>query len=263
MPTTSWSSRCSARRSGTAWRTCTTTDSSTTASRRATTTYGGAARNGIDKVGAGDRVARRAARSRARRRRRRGSSPATRSRPPTSKPRSASRACASTRGDVLLVRTGHLGVFKDDGDRVGYMRMMPGLGIACAEWLHAREVAAVAADTNSVEVIPFEDPKTPLPLHLRLPARHGPDARRDVRPRRAGRGLRRRRRVGVLLLRPAAAASPARSARRSIRWRSSRRVRQRAMARPTSARMRSIKLGAIGLHAARDPIGQQHLIDAR
>ena len=70
------------------------------------------------------------------------------------------------RGDVLLVRTGHLGVFKADGDRVGYMRMMPGLGMACAEWLHAREVAAVASDTNSVEVIPFEDPKTPLPLHL-------------------------------------------------------------------------------------------------
>lgn len=70
------------------------------------------------------------------------------------------------RGDVLLVRTGHLAVFTADGDRVGYMRMMPGLGIACAAWLHAREVAAVAADTNSVEVIPFEDPTTPLPLHL-------------------------------------------------------------------------------------------------
>ena len=52
------------------------------------------------------------------------------------------------RGDVLLVRTGHLSVFKVDGDRVGYMRMMPGLGIACAAWLHAREVAAVATDTN-------------------------------------------------------------------------------------------------------------------
>jgi kynurenine formamidase len=70
------------------------------------------------------------------------------------------------RGDVLLVRTGHLGVFKVDGDRVGYMRMMPGLGMACAEWLHRREVAAVASDTNSVEVIPFEDPQAPLPLHL-------------------------------------------------------------------------------------------------
>jgi kynurenine formamidase len=68
-------------------------------------------------------------------------------------------------GDVLLVRTGHLGVFTRDGDRVGYMRQMPGLGVACVEWLHAREVAAVATDTSAVEVIPFEDPAVPLPVH--------------------------------------------------------------------------------------------------
>jgi len=69
-------------------------------------------------------------------------------------------------GDVLLIRTGHLSVFKNDGDRVLYMRQMPGLGIGCVEWLHAREVAAVATDTSAVEVIPFEDPATPLPVHL-------------------------------------------------------------------------------------------------
>ena len=69
-------------------------------------------------------------------------------------------------GDVLLIRTGHLNVFKVDGDRVGYMRQMPGLGIACVEWLHAHQLAAVASDTNAVEVIPFEDPATPLPVHL-------------------------------------------------------------------------------------------------
>ena len=68
-------------------------------------------------------------------------------------------------GDVLLVRTGHLAVFTEGGDRVGYMRQMPGLGVACVEWLHAREVAAVASDTNAVEVIPFEDPALPLPFH--------------------------------------------------------------------------------------------------
>ena len=69
-------------------------------------------------------------------------------------------------GDVLLLRTGHLSVFKSDGDRVGYMRQMPGLGIGCVEWLHDREVAAVATDTSAIEVIPFEDPATPLPVHL-------------------------------------------------------------------------------------------------
>jgi kynurenine formamidase len=68
-------------------------------------------------------------------------------------------------GDVLLVRTGHLSVFTRDGDRVGYMRQMPGLGVACVEWLHTREVAAVASDTNAVEVIPFEDSAVPLPVH--------------------------------------------------------------------------------------------------
>lgn len=69
-------------------------------------------------------------------------------------------------GDVVLIRTGHLNVFKVDGDRVGYMRQMPGLSLSCAEWLHQRQVAAIATDTNAVEVIPFEDPGTPLPFHL-------------------------------------------------------------------------------------------------
>jgi len=69
-------------------------------------------------------------------------------------------------GDVLLVRTGHLGVFKLDRDREGYLRRTPGLGVACVEWLHARQVAAVATDTVAVEVIPWEDPAVPLPLHL-------------------------------------------------------------------------------------------------
>jgi kynurenine formamidase len=69
-------------------------------------------------------------------------------------------------GDVLLVRTGHLTVFTKDGNREGYMRQMPGLGVASVEWLHTRQVAAVATDTSAVEVIPFEDPTTPLPVHL-------------------------------------------------------------------------------------------------
>ena len=69
-------------------------------------------------------------------------------------------------GDVLLVRTGHLGVFKVDRDREGYLRRTPGLGVACVEWLHARQVAAVATDTVAVEVIPWEDPAVPLPVHL-------------------------------------------------------------------------------------------------
>ncbi len=68
-------------------------------------------------------------------------------------------------GDVLLVRTGHIHAFTVERDRVAYMRQMPGLGVACVEWLHAREVAAVASDTNMVEVWPPENPAVVFPLH--------------------------------------------------------------------------------------------------
>ncbi len=68
-------------------------------------------------------------------------------------------------GDVLLVRTGHLSLFTREQDRTAYMRQMPGLGVACVEWLHARDVAAVASDTSAIEVIPFEDATVPLPVH--------------------------------------------------------------------------------------------------
>ncbi|HJQ82966.1 MAG TPA: cyclase family protein [Candidatus Binatia bacterium] len=68
-------------------------------------------------------------------------------------------------GDVLLLRTGHLAVYKRERDREAYMRRMPGLGVAAVPWLHAREIAAIATDTSAVEVIPFEDPAVPLPVH--------------------------------------------------------------------------------------------------
>ena len=69
-------------------------------------------------------------------------------------------------GDVLLVRTGHMRAFTIEGDRVLFMKQMPGLGAACAVWLHAREVAAVATDTNMVEVYPPENPAVFFPLHM-------------------------------------------------------------------------------------------------
>ena len=80
----------------------------------------------------------------------------------------AERACGTAveSGDVLLLRTGHLWVFKQGGDRLGYMKQEPGLGLASVEWLRAKDGAAVAADTMAIEVIPFEDPKLPLPFHM-------------------------------------------------------------------------------------------------
>jgi len=69
------------------------------------------------------------------------------------------------RGDVLLVRTGYIRVFTVYGERVFYMKQTPGLGMACVEWLHTREIAAIATDTNMVEVWPPEDPAVLFPLH--------------------------------------------------------------------------------------------------
>lgn len=131
----------------------------------ATTTSAGAARCGIDKVGAGI-VSRGVLLDVARLKGVPRLAPGTAISPADLEAAEQAQGVRVERGDVLLVRTGHLAVFTADGDRIGYMRTMPGLGIACAAWLHAREVAAVASDTNSVEVIPFEDPTTPLPLHL-------------------------------------------------------------------------------------------------
>ena len=87
-------------------------------------------------------------------------------------------------GDVVLVRTGqmaHLKLpsrFPDSGataphanilnfnDVLRYMGFAPGLSMVTAPWFGARDVAAVATDTLSLEVLPCEDPDIYLPVHL-------------------------------------------------------------------------------------------------
>ncbi len=69
-------------------------------------------------------------------------------------------------GDVVVLRTGHLRTFTEDHDRETYLWKGPGLGIDCVEWLRARDVAAVCADTTAVEVMPCEDPGLFYPVHL-------------------------------------------------------------------------------------------------
>ena len=39
---------------------------------------------------------------------------------------------------------------------MAFMAGEPGLGLACAEWLHARDVAALASDNWAIEVLPGE-----------------------------------------------------------------------------------------------------------
>lgn len=71
------------------------------------------------------------------------------------------------RGDVVMIRTGDMGARKNLPGWGGYSAGdAPGLSLACAKWLHDKEIAAVATDTWGVEVRPNELPKTFQPLHL-------------------------------------------------------------------------------------------------
>jgi kynurenine formamidase len=69
-------------------------------------------------------------------------------------------------GDIVLLRTGHITVFTEDGDRDGYMGGEPGIGIDGVEWLSERGAAAIASDTLAVEVMPCEQEDLPFPVHL-------------------------------------------------------------------------------------------------
>jgi kynurenine formamidase len=69
-------------------------------------------------------------------------------------------------GDILLVRTGWMGVFKRDG-REAFFKGEPGIGRNAAEWIGNKGVAAVGCDNWGVEVIPVEG-DIPGPVHRRL-----------------------------------------------------------------------------------------------
>lgn len=81
---------------------------------------------------------------------------------------SAAEAASGTRveaGDVVLLRTGHIQLLAAR-DREGYAYTSPGPGMACAAWFHERDVAAVATDTMSFEVFPFEREDLAFPVHM-------------------------------------------------------------------------------------------------
>ncbi|MEU5977947.1 cyclase family protein [Streptomyces sp. NPDC047315] len=69
-----------------------------------------------------------------------------------------------TAGDVLLIRTGQLRLLLD-GDKHGYGFPSPGLSVRTPEWFHAHDVAAVATDTLSFEIIPPEIENLWLAVH--------------------------------------------------------------------------------------------------
>jgi kynurenine formamidase len=70
-------------------------------------------------------------------------------------------------GDIVLIRTGRLSRALAERSWQGYLGSpSPGLSIRCARWLFEREIAAVASDTASLEVLPSEVPGCLLPLHM-------------------------------------------------------------------------------------------------
>lgn len=81
----------------------------------------------------------------------------------------ASRQGAELRpGDVLLFRTGWRKKFLSDRDAASFMAGEPGLGMACCEWLHENEIAAVCSDNWAVEVLPGEIDGEVMNVHMVL-----------------------------------------------------------------------------------------------
>ena len=71
-------------------------------------------------------------------------------------------------GDILLVRTGWIRMFTQDGNAAAYWNGEPGLNLDCAEWLHEREISAVASDNWGIEAMPANDTAFNMPVHCVL-----------------------------------------------------------------------------------------------
>jgi kynurenine formamidase len=71
------------------------------------------------------------------------------------------------RGDILLIRTGHMSRYLDRNDwRHFDLDDFPGVSVHTAPWLHARQIAAIASDNYAVEVRPSELPPFRNPFHV-------------------------------------------------------------------------------------------------
>jgi kynurenine formamidase len=71
------------------------------------------------------------------------------------------------RGDILLVRTGHMSRYLDRKDwRHFDLDDFPGVSVHTAAWMHARQIAAVASDNYAVEVRPSEIAGFRNPFHV-------------------------------------------------------------------------------------------------
>ncbi|HTT90092.1 MAG TPA: cyclase family protein [Acidimicrobiales bacterium] len=72
-------------------------------------------------------------------------------------------------GNVVLVRTGYMGLWPDGAMMA--LHKTPGPDLSAAEWLIERRVIATGSDTETFEVQPTRDagtPSNPQPVHVRL-----------------------------------------------------------------------------------------------
>ena len=79
------------------------------------------------------------------------------------------RASTVGRGDIVLVRTGQMAQCRAAGTWGTYAGgSAPGLALDAARWIFDRELAAVAADTWGLEVLPNQTADVFQPLHIIL-----------------------------------------------------------------------------------------------
>lgn len=69
-------------------------------------------------------------------------------------------------GDILVVRTGWYKEWLDKRDEQTWAWQAPGISWLCAEWCHAHDIAAVAADNVGVEVMKSEIEGLWSPFHM-------------------------------------------------------------------------------------------------
>jgi hypothetical protein len=74
-------------------------------------------------------------------------------------------------GDAVLIHTGWGALWMKDN--ATYNAGEPGIGIEAAQWLAAKQVALVGADTWGVEVVPNPNPDLAFPAHQELITKSG------------------------------------------------------------------------------------------
>jgi len=126
----------------------------------------GAARNGIDKLASAGILSRGVLLDLARLRGVERLAPSTLVTPAELDAACARQGVSILPGDIVLLRTGHINVWLQDGQRETYLWQGPGLGMACIEWLRSHDVAAVCADNTAIEVMPSEDADIFFPVHM-------------------------------------------------------------------------------------------------